>query len=78
MAYFKKKIKKKEKYGFTKGGAVKMALIKWFGRGKAAEKRAKAFTASQRKLYPKLFWRVQKGGASKSWKVYANPPRKKR
>ena len=24
MAYFKKKIKKKEKYGFTKGGAVKM------------------------------------------------------
>ncbi len=25
MAYFKKKIKKKEKYGFTKGGAVKMA-----------------------------------------------------
>ena len=25
MAYFKKKIKKKEKYGFKKGGAVKMA-----------------------------------------------------
>jgi|3_EtaG_2_1085321.scaffolds.fasta_scaffold446092_1 hypothetical protein len=27
MAYFKKKIKKKEKYGFTKGGAVKMAKV---------------------------------------------------
>jgi len=55
-----------------------MALIKWFGRGKTAEKRAKAFAARQRKLYPKLIYRVQTGIASKGWKVYANPPRKKR
>ena len=32
MAYFKKKIKKKEKYGFTKGGAVKMAKKKDYER----------------------------------------------
>ena len=36
MAYFKKKIKKKEKYGFTKGGAVKMSkgTVTRLGKGK--------------------------------------------
>ena len=51
--YFKEKVKEKEKHRIEKGKkeAVLMALIKWFGRGKAAEKRAKAFTASQRRIY---------------------------
>jgi len=41
MAHFKKKIKKKEKYGFKKGGAVKMTYkppfklaLRMFGYGK--------------------------------------------
>jgi len=73
MAHFKKKIKKKEKYGFTKGGAVKMAKgeLLWTTGGRYRFTKAR-LKKNQRQLkeggYPfKTYLRKKKGGGWALW-----------
>ncbi|MCP4269330.1 MAG: hypothetical protein GY777_27795 [Candidatus Brocadiaceae bacterium] len=71
MAYFKKKIKKKEKYGFKKGGAVKMAKMDKHGffTGRGSKQKADKITRFLNKSF-KLTGGKYKAITLKSGKSY--------